>query len=1812
MARYNIGVTLQARQALSTSKDLNRRFQVLGGTVQRLRGLLGGLFAFSLISVGLFGTIRTLRDFSQELSTVQAITGASAAEFERLRLEAQRLGATTRFTASQAAEGMVFLARAGFDVSNVLEATEGSLRLAQAGALALGRAADIASNILIGFGLEVGQIGRVVDILALASNRSNTNVEQLGQAMKFVAPIAAGVRLEVEETSAALGVLADAGLQASIGGTGLRRVLAELEAPTRRSGNILNNLGVEADEVRISQVGLTAAIQRLGEAGVNTGLALQIFGDRGGPAFEVLANGVPRLRQLTEALQGAEGSAEEMARIMDDNLNGAMLAVASASEAIVIEFGRASGLTDGLTDSARGLATFIRSLVADIDNVVNAVQALGVVLAVYLAGKAIPAAIIALNAMTKAILATSTASLLAGYKAFPALIVAVRAFTVALIANPIGIFIAAIGAAIALLIGFSDRIDVTADGVITLRDAMASAFSGIAEAGGELIAIIGSLAQAFGPLVAVVVQIVAILINTSGVLQILEVITQALAIAARILSVALGLIAPVIEIIIVPIQYLLELIARLIGAFDGLSDRSRRFAEERRAEQEAQQVLLNTPVIPEAPSTPLVRPDSGISIEDVRGTPSSTFEEEIQLLENESAALRVNARERQALERIQQIELNTLQELIGSERELVDTELALIQSLQDRNTIQSRANELQEEIDVIRTLTSEQQLLQETQKLSAELNRELTSSERDRIGSLINTVRQLELQQQAEAQLLDLRRDTASLRISDGGDRQRAQFAQQLQDDFGDLGSSLETVFAAASGAVTGFFDSVESGFLDVIDLGIPEFFGLVVDGYRELLGLQSSQEQLLAAFDENQAQQGTNTLTARLNTIHEETAALRVQKAAREEVTLLIELEASASDSLTDARTRSFLIALKENQLQRDTNAFEAQIKALREQHSLIGLTNGDREVAVALQQAERDSILDLTTARRNDIAAEVRKGQIARDGVTVSDTVGAIEAETEALRHGGIERDIYIAQQRLRSETVTDVAGATVALTAALREKRGVEDANTLRAVNVEHERRLEVLTSELGQRRLISAQIALERRLGRTPDEGLTFDEALTARVQERQIIDAERADIRKAEISDHENTIRLLDEQDVFQRDILQNVIAYVKQLGLSNDAISSSNIVLEVLKRRALELRSEARNIGQEENRNYAEAIALVDTRTGLEERLLRTQQAATREAERLFNATDAQRRAAFVGEAVARERNLATLEGINLAEKLGQSYQDQTDIITVQLGMTREQGELAAAIASASQSIRQRLSATLSGIELETNIALVEADLRDLIEATNNLTFKNIVEGLEDQLDLAALVGDNYKELAFSIDEGVATGRTMSEVLKGVNVELNIQTQLLQLETQVTGGFNDKQRESVEQLLRAKQAARQYTAALSGLISIQKEIDTLELFDPRAAAQLSLLQRFGLDGPLEGITLTTDQVKDLQDTLAELGIENINLEVVTPEQLQRIKGAVLALDTYRFGLQQQNELLNTIQGPQEDLINRFAALESLADAGRISLSEYNQELRNLQLEQLNLTVERGEGGVLDGFVLGFEDVLSETRNFRVQFGEIMADTFRTFTDGFANSIGQAVLGMKSFGEAMRDVGRQIVVQLIGALIKLGVQLVITRILGATLGATAVAQSVAEAAIVATAWAPAAAAAALATLGANATPAAAALVGTHALSLALSTAGGAAGGGAAGAAVTARDGGYISGPGGPRSDMIPARLSDGEFVVNAAATRNNRAELEAINSGRGGRRGDTIYNNTYNITTPDADSFKRNQQQILSKQARSQNRAAFRE
>ena len=367
MPNERVNILIQQKGAQKTSKDI-RSIGVASKLSNKAVSGLRSQLALLASGFALIKSVQIVANFGQEMATVQAITGATAKEFDALRATAKKLGAETRFSGTQAAEAMKFLARAGFDTNEVLGSVAGTLQLAQAGALDLGRAADIASNILTGFRLETDQTARVVNVLAQAANSGNTDVSQLGEAMKFVAPVATGLGVSLEETAAAIVALSDAGLQGTLAGTGLRLILAKMASTTPNATKALAKMGLTIDEINPRLVGLTGAFEALDDAGATIEDMFKIFDIRGGPAAEILSNSTLKMKDLTEAFKEGGNFAERVANIMDNTLTGSLFRLLSAIQDVIISFADL-GFGDALKNSADAFARTLLKISNNLESI---------------------------------------------------------------------------------------------------------------------------------------------------------------------------------------------------------------------------------------------------------------------------------------------------------------------------------------------------------------------------------------------------------------------------------------------------------------------------------------------------------------------------------------------------------------------------------------------------------------------------------------------------------------------------------------------------------------------------------------------------------------------------------------------------------------------------------------------------------------------------------------------------------------------------------------------------------------------------------------------------------------------------------------------------------------------------------------------------------------------------------------------------------------------------------------------------------------------------------------------------------------------------------------------------------------------------------------------------------------------------------------------------------------------------------------------------------------------------------------------------
>ncbi|MEK3893196.1 phage tail tape measure protein [Bacillus sp. FSL W7-1354] len=300
------------------------------------------------MTLGLGSVVKTTADFESAMSRVGALSGATGKQLESMTQTAEHLGATTAFTATQAAEGMQFLAMAGYKTNEIIAAMPGLLATAAAGQTDLATTADITSNILSGFGLQAKETARVADVLTKAFTNSNTDLEMLGYTMKYVAPIAHASGQSLESVAAAAGLLGNAGIQGTQAGTSLRRMLTRLAGPPKAAREELHDLGVTVEDAKGNMKPLAQIIGELAEATKDMGEAdrlaaiSRISGVEASSAMLALMDaGQGKIEAFTKELENSGGTAEEIAKKQLENLKGQLTYLKSALEGAAIAIGTA-------------------------------------------------------------------------------------------------------------------------------------------------------------------------------------------------------------------------------------------------------------------------------------------------------------------------------------------------------------------------------------------------------------------------------------------------------------------------------------------------------------------------------------------------------------------------------------------------------------------------------------------------------------------------------------------------------------------------------------------------------------------------------------------------------------------------------------------------------------------------------------------------------------------------------------------------------------------------------------------------------------------------------------------------------------------------------------------------------------------------------------------------------------------------------------------------------------------------------------------------------------------------------------------------------------------------------------------------------------------------------------------------------------------------------------------------------------------------------------------------------------------------------
>lgn len=309
----------------------------LKGVITKGAAALGvGKLAQEVVNVG--------KSFEAGMSEVQAISGASGKDLQALTNKAKEMGATTKFSATQSAEALKYMAMAGWKTNDMVDGLGGVMNLAAASGEDLGTVSDIVTDALTAFGLQAKDSGHFADVLAKASSNSNTNVSMMGETFKYVAPLAGSMKYSVEDSATAIGLMANAGIKGSQAGTSLRSMLTRLVKPPKEAAEAMSALGISVTKSDGSMKPLRETMAELREkfSGLTesqkASYASSIAGQEAMSGLLAIVNTSDKdFDKLTKAIDNSSGAAKKQADTMNQNLQGALYELGSAAESLGIE-----------------------------------------------------------------------------------------------------------------------------------------------------------------------------------------------------------------------------------------------------------------------------------------------------------------------------------------------------------------------------------------------------------------------------------------------------------------------------------------------------------------------------------------------------------------------------------------------------------------------------------------------------------------------------------------------------------------------------------------------------------------------------------------------------------------------------------------------------------------------------------------------------------------------------------------------------------------------------------------------------------------------------------------------------------------------------------------------------------------------------------------------------------------------------------------------------------------------------------------------------------------------------------------------------------------------------------------------------------------------------------------------------------------------------------------------------------------------------------------------------------------------------------
>lgn len=357
-----------------TFSEIGPKIKSIGDSMKSV-GRNMSLHVTAPIVAGFGAAMKKSIDFDDTMRKVKATSGATGDEFNQLRTKALQMGRDTKFTASESAEAMNYMALAGWDTKDMLKGVGGVMDLAAASGEDLASVSDIVTDNLTAFGMKAKDSTHFADVLAQTSSKANTDVRGLGDAFKYAAPVAGALGYTVEDTSIAIGLMSNAGIKGEKAGTALRTMFTNLSKPTKAMKDEMDKLGISItdsngemlpmrdvmDQLRTKMGGLSKDQQ--------AAAASTIFGKEAmSGALAVINASDEDYKKLTKSIDGSNGASKRMANEMEGGIGGAMRKMKSAIESLAISLG------DALAPMLYKVAKWITSLANKFSNLPTGVQ----------------------------------------------------------------------------------------------------------------------------------------------------------------------------------------------------------------------------------------------------------------------------------------------------------------------------------------------------------------------------------------------------------------------------------------------------------------------------------------------------------------------------------------------------------------------------------------------------------------------------------------------------------------------------------------------------------------------------------------------------------------------------------------------------------------------------------------------------------------------------------------------------------------------------------------------------------------------------------------------------------------------------------------------------------------------------------------------------------------------------------------------------------------------------------------------------------------------------------------------------------------------------------------------------------------------------------------------------------------------------------------------------------------------------------------------------------------------------------------------